>query len=234
MADRTAEKIPALYRALMERYGPQGWWPLMGEEGIVYHVGNYDAPKDRLERFEICIGAILTQNTTFASVVKSLRNLREIDALSPEGIAALDEASLKKAIRPSGYFNQKTRYIVAFLEFFMSLEDKTPTREALLGVMGIGEETADSMLLYAYSQEEFVVDAYTKRILQARGLLGEKRSYGEIKRMMEEALEPMKGELSRVVVYQEFHALIVEHAKRFYSKKPYGVHCPFAEIGEHK
>ena len=228
MINRKAEKIFALYRTLMSMYGPQGWWPLMGEEGIEYHVGRYDYPRNRLEVFEICIGAILTQNTTFLSVVKSLQNLKAIDALSPEGVSALDSETFREAIRPSGYFNQKAKYILAFIDFFMELGEEIPGREALLGVLGIGEETADSILLYAYKQEEFVIDAYTRRILHVLGYIGEKASYGKIKEMMEEALELMIGERSRVIVYQEFHALIVQHAKQFYTKKPYGARCPVA------
>lgn len=215
--------IYALYKILYKTYGSQGWWPITG---YGYHKGDYNFPRDENEIFEVCLGSILTQNTTFTSVVKSLENLHKKNALSAAAIASMDSDELKKAIRPSGYFNQKARYILEFIGFYNALAGKVPKREALLNVVGIGEETADSMLLYGYNQREFKVDAYTKRILLALGLIEQKSSYGEVKMLMERSLkECINDDKELLKVYQEFHALLVEHGKNFYSKKPYGVGC---------
>ncbi|MDQ1337294.1 MAG: endonuclease related protein, partial [Campylobacterota bacterium] len=126
----------------------------------------------------------------------------------------------------SGYFNQKARYILEFIKFYRSLNGTTPTREALLNVVGIGEETADSILLYGYNQLQFKVDTYTKRMLVELDFVDEKAKYGDIKALMEGSLkEYMTDEKELLKIYQEFHALIVNHGKNFYSKKPYGVGC---------
>ena len=226
-------KLYRLYQLLFEMYGPQGWWPIISDKPMhqnAYHPGDYSFPKNRLERFEICLGAILTQNTTFISVVKALDNLKALDALSPKGIGALDEASLKQAIRPAGYFNQKAKYILEFLSFFEALNGEVPARKSLLDVHGIGEETADSILLYAYGQPEFVVDAYTKRILSVLGFIEEKTKYKEVKALIQEALELSVPEEERVKVYQEYHALFVAHAKLYYAQKPYGTGCMMKEM----
>lgn len=215
--------IYALYKILYKTYGAQGWWPITG---YGYHKGKYNFPRDENEIFEVCLGSILTQNTTFTSVVKSLNNLYAKNAISASVIASMDSDELKEAIRPSGYFNQKAKYILEFIKFYNALAGKVPKREALLNVVGIGEETADSILLYGYNQREFKVDAYTKRILFALGIVGQKSSYGEIKMLMESSLnECISDENELLKVYQEFHALLVEHGKNFYSKKPYGVGC---------
>ena len=221
------KKIFILYDILYEMYGPQGWWPLLKHGG--YHIKDYTLPKSDDEIFEVCLGAILTQNTTFTSVVKSLKNLEELGALSVDGIKKLPIDVLKNAIRPSGYFNQKSRYILEFVDFFESLKG-VPARESLLRVVGIGEETADSILLYAYKQEQFVVDAYTKRIFFYLGIIDEKASYKDVKSLVEETFTKYVESKSELyVVYQEFHALLVAHAKKYYSKKPHGVGCPLVE-----
>ncbi len=216
-------KIYKIYKLLYETYGPQGWWPITG---YGYHKQNYDFPRSSNEIFEVCLGSILTQNTTFVSVVKSLENLYAKNALSMEKIESMNIDELKEAIKPSGYFNQKTRYILEFIKFYKSLDGAIPAREALLNVVGIGEETADSMLLYGYNQLEFKVDAYTKRVLLKLGLIDEKAKYSDIKNLIESSLkECVKDKKELLVIYQEFHALIVEHGKNFYSKKPYAVGC---------
>jgi len=232
---KQSNTIYEIYQRLYAHYGPQGWWPLIGYEGkdlsmngdsSGYHRGEYDFPRNDTEIFEVCLGAILTQNTTFSSVVKSLLNIKALHALTPKAIKEMDTEVLKLAIKPSGYYNQKSRYILEFISFFEALEGRVPSREALLNVPGIGEETADSILLYGYNQEEFVIDTYTKRILSSLGLITGKEKYGEIKAYMQKALEayvPQKKE--RIIVYQEYHALIVNHAKMFYSRKPYGEGC---------
>ena len=219
-------RIYEIYQKLYQAYGPQGWWPFLDEKGeAIYHKGDYSFPHSSLETFEVCLGSILTQNTTFTSVVKSLQNLKTKKALSPSAIKALDREVLKEAIRPSGYFNQKSRYILAFIAFYEALGGGIPSRDELLSVIGIGEETADSMLLYGYKIKEFKVDTYTKRMLVHLGLIDEKAKYRDIKKLIQEALESVEDQKQSLVVYQEFHALIVCHAKRYYSKKPYGKGC---------
>lgn len=208
---------------LLEKYGEQGWWPFI-EGG--YHPNEYDFPKNEAQIFEVCLGVILTQNTTFTSVVKSLTNLKEINSLDYKAIKKIPLDELKSAIKPSGYFNQKAGYILEFISFFESLKGRIPSRSELLHVKGIGPESADSILLYGYNQPEFVVDAYTKRLLLHVGLIEENAKYQRIKSFMEEEIKKeLKEPRKLVIFYQEFHALIVTHAKQFYSKKPYGIGC---------
>ena len=228
-------KIYEIYKTLYSVYGPQGWWPFVNYDGANdfkhgnsdgYHILDYSFPRNEIEVFEVCLGSILTQNTTFTSVVKSLYNLKKKNALSPKSIKEMEIEELKLAIRPSGYHNQKTRYILEFISFFEALDGEIPTRDELLSVVGIGEETADSILLYGYNRAEFKVDTYTKRMLLALGLIDEKAKYKDIKYLMQESLkECIKDEKELLIVYQEYHALIVNHAKEFYSKKPYGLGC---------
>jgi len=216
-----------MYKFLYKTYGPQGWWPFI-ESG--YDKGNYRFNKTSDEIFEVALGSILGQNTTFISVVKSLQNLKALDALNVASIKELEIESLKLAIKPSGYFNQKTRYILEFISFYENLDGRVPSREELLSVLGIGEESADSILLYGYNMSEFKIDAYTKRILLELGFIDEKAKYRDMKRLMQESLEEfVEDEKEKVILYQEFHALIVKHAKDFYSKKPYGIDCILKE-----
>ena len=221
MADN---KILQIYKLLYEKYGAQGWWPFINDGG--YHPNEYDFPKEKNQVFEVCLGSILTQNTTFTSVVKSLENLNAMDCLDYRCIKKMPVEELKTAIRPSGYFNQKAAYILEFIDFFEKMEGRTPSRRELLHVKGVGPETADSILLYAYNEPEFVVDAYTKRMLMHLGLIKESAKYHDIKELMQHEIQKeVKEAKELVILYQEFHALIVAHAKRHYSKKPYGVGC---------
>ncbi len=215
--------IYKIYTLLYEKYGPQGWWPFLD---IGYHPNDFSYPKNKEQTFEVVLGSILTQNTTFLSVKRALENLQKIDCLRIENIKNCDIDILKEAIRPAGYFNQKTNYILNYIEFDTMLDGKVPTREELLSIKGIGEETADSILLYGYNQPQFKVDAYTKRFLIELGICDEKVKYKEMKSLMESSLETIEpDDEKRRILYQEYHALIVEHGKHFYSKKPYGVNC---------
>ncbi len=220
--------ILKIYEKLYKEYGPQGWWPFMG---IGYHPNDYSYPKNKHQIFEVALGSILTQNTTFISVQKALDNLAKLDLLNLKAIKQLDNEELKVAIKPAGYFNQKANYILNFIDFFEKLEGKTPNREVLLKVKGIGEETADSILLYGYNEPEFKIDAYTKRLLCELGLATQKSKYIELKKLFEDAIEKeIFDKEQRRQIYQEYHALIVEHGKRYYSKKPYGVGCFLNDI----
>jgi len=214
-------KIQEKYKWLHNQYGPQGWWPLVDYQGTNptktgnvhgYHPGNYELPKTRDQVYEICIGAILTQSVGWVSVEKALINLKKLNAINPERLMKLSDEKLKNAIKPVGYFNVKARKLRVFTGFFMSLNTKIPNREELLKIWGVGPETADSMLLYAFKVPTFVVDAYTRRIFTRLGYINEKAIYDDIKTLFENNLKP------DLKVYQEYHALIVEHAKRFYGK----------------
>jgi len=211
-----------LYGKLLDSYGHQGWWPIIGHEGNNptktgsikgYHPKDYSFPRNDCERFEICIGAILTQNTNWANVEKSLINLCNKDFLSPQKI--IDNFDkVRELIKPSGYYNIKAKYLLNFSRFYFELSKRAPARNELLAVKGIGRETADSILLYAYNEPIFVVDAYTKRLVKGLGLL-DTEDYETIRAYFEANL-PRSFE-----IFSEFHALIVEHAKHYYSKKPY-------------
>lgn len=196
-------KLSELYDQLLKLYGAQGWWPIKGK----YHQGDYSYPRNSAECFEICIGAILTQAVAWKSVEKALENLRKVRGLSPSQLLQLSDVELKKAIKPTGYFNQKAKKLREFAKFYIKLKG-TPTRDELLSIWGIGEETADSMLLYAFKVPTFVVDAYTRRILKGLKMISEKASYAEVKQLFENAITP------DLAIYQEFHALLVEHAKK--------------------
>ena len=222
------QQMNRLYQLLMCRYGPQGWWPLhISEEGefdrIGYHPEAYDYPTNDRQRLEICIGAILTQNTNWKNVVKALLQIGLYDLLSLEKLFTLPQSELADIIRPVGYCNQKAGYLKNLSRFLLD----TPfeelmamstgiVRRLLLRVKGIGRETADCILLYALRKSSFVVDAYTTRVLWQLKLIDTGMHYGKIKHLIESAIDP------NLILYQEYHALLVTHGKRYYSKKPYG------------
>jgi endonuclease III related protein len=209
--------LAALAERLYSAYRPQGWWPLLHHRGCNptltgrltgYHPGDYSFPRTEAQRFEICCGAILTQNTAWPNVEKALQALAGQDLLVPREILAVDRERLQQAIRPSGYFRAKARKLRAFCEFYLRLSGRPPSREQLLQVWGVGPETADSILLYAYAQTEMVVDAYTLRVLRHHGYQRSQSDYAAAKAYCERNLpRSLDG-------YQEFHALMVEHAKR--------------------
>ena len=215
-----------IFQKLLDTYSYQGWWPITDYDGSNptktgstqgYHPSDYSFPRNSLERFEIIVGAVLTQNTSWPQVEKSIINLKESINLTPSEILNFDENDFKMAIKPSGYFNQKYNYLRNVSEFYISLDGQTPKRKDLLSVKGVGPETCDSILLYAYGEKEFVVDAYTRRIFSHLGFINEKDSYNKIKKLFEDNFDGGVNE------YQEYHALIVEHAKNHYYKKPYGI-----------
>ena len=176
-----ASLIRAYYRTLLTAWGPQHWWPA--------HTP-----------FEIIIGTFLTQNTAWTNVELALANLRAANLLSIEGIRRVPLPDLERMIRPSGYFRQKAHRLKAFVAFLDrqysgSLENlfAQPTnslREELLALNGIGPESADSILLYAGNHPVFVVDAYTRRILERHEIFPQKADYEEIRTWFERALAP--------------------------------------------
>ncbi len=210
-------KLGALAEALLAAYGPQGWWPLLAHAGsnptltgrlTGYHPGDFTFPRTDPQCFEICCGAILTQNTAWTNVERALFALDRQALLAPGAVLAASDRTLEAAIRSSGYFRAKARKLRAFSEFYLALGRRTPSREELLAVWGIGPETADSIRLYAYQQTEMVIDAYTMRVLCRHGYCRPPLGYARAKRYCERRL-PRSLE-----TYQEFHALMVEHAKR--------------------
>ena len=223
-------KIFKIYNKLYETYGPQGWWPFMDLDEY-YHKLDYSYPKDENQIFEVCLASILTQNRSFKQVVQSLTNLKEANVLDYKKIKTMPLEELKELIKPSGYSNQKSQYILNFIEFFEKLNSEIPSREELLAIKGVGEETADSMLLYGFKQPHFKVDAYTKRLLLHYKIVDEKAKYIDIKNMFEKEIQKeIKNKDELIVIYQEFHALIVCHSKIYYSKQPYGNGCFLKDI----
>ncbi len=178
-------RIGALLARLLDAYGPQGWWPLRSRAGTPgfdehgYHPGDYREPAAAAGRFEVMAGAILTQNTAWRNVEPALDALLGGRPLEPRRIADLSLEELAERIRTSGYFRQKARKLRALAEFVEARGEEPPSREELLGIWGIGPETADSILLYAYHEPHFVVDAYTRRLLSRLGVIGRR---GELRR----------------------------------------------------
>jgi endonuclease III related protein len=180
--DAKTHQIRTYYRALFQAWGPQHWWPAQS-------------------RFEVIVGAYLTQNTAWTNVEKALANLRAARLLSMSGIRRASLAELERLIRPSGYFRQKAKRLKLFVAFLDQRYEGSlaklfarPTeklREELLNLHGVGPETADSMLLYAGNHPIFVVDAYTRRILARHGIPPEKADYEEIRELFERGLAPL-------------------------------------------
>ena len=221
-----------VYKTLYENFGPQGWWPIIENGGLKYRHGIYKARSDS-EMFEICVGAILTQNTTWQNAQKALIGLNSKNIFSP---FALSITSLKKicsAVRSSGYYNQKARCLNVFSKYIVSsyaaslgkffLQSTNVCKNKLLALKGIGPETADSMLLYAGAKRIFVVDAYTKRAGSRFGWFNFS-GYGAVQGFFENSLP------KSVKVYNEFHALIVELCKRYCKKKPLCALCVLKNI----
>ncbi len=208
----------SIYHTLLSHYGPQGWWPLYNNKTgkIEYHPGDYSFPKNEQQSFEISVGAILTQNTSWTNVEKALHSLHHAHALAPEKILSLSQQKLALLIHSSGYHNQKAKKLKAFARFIQS---GTPvTRNNLLHIWGIGPETADSILLYAHHEPFFVVDAYTTRIFTRYGFPSQ--SYHDIQQFVMHNL-PKKHE-----IYNELHALLVQLGKQMCKPKPLCEQCP--------
>jgi len=206
-----------IFNSLLKKYGKQGWWPL--SKGFLYtkhHNGNPACDKDR---FEIMVGAVLTQNTSWLNVEKAILNLNKAKLLDAGKIKKADVKKIASLIKPAGYYNQKAERLKIIAEYFLKnknvfLKNAKELREELLKVKGIGNETADSIVLYAFEKPSFVVDAYTRRIFSRLRICNEKDKYEEIQSAFEKALP------SDVSLFKEYHALIVEHAKRHCKKKP--------------
>lgn len=203
----TIEKI---YNILFTNYGPQGWWPI---SDIGYHPNKYYLLKTHKQIFEVYVGAILTQSTSWKNVEKAIFNLQKNNLLNPKAIVEKDMRIIKNAINNVSYYNQKYERLVDISKFYLTLKDRMPTRPELLSVKGIGKETADSILLYGHREPIFVVDTYTRRILSNLKLIKKNAKYEEIQKLFMDNLP------RDFRIYQEYHALLVEHGKRYYSTK---------------
>jgi endonuclease-3 related protein len=192
--------LDSLFLRLFKHYGPQHWWPA-------------ESP------FEVMVGAVLTQNTAWINVERAIENLRRADLLEPAAIAGLALDRLALHLRPSGYFNVKVKRLQALCHWLLaeqapeSLETEA-LRQRLLSIHGIGPETADDILLYAYQRPVFVIDAYTRRLFSRLGLLDGELSYEALRATFERALP------HDVAMFNEYHALIDHHAKQVCRPKP--------------
>jgi len=200
-----------IYHVLRNRFGHRGWWP--GET-----------------RMEIIIGAILTQNTAWKNVEKAIANLKREGALTYQGLSRISEPRLAELIRSSGYFNQKAKKLKAFLHFLqkeyqgslakMFREETSELRRRLLGIKGVGQETADSILLYAGGHLSFVVDLYTYRVASRHGWVPEEIDYHGLREFF---INRLPAELD---IYKDFHAQLVAVGNGFCRKIPKCEECP--------
>jgi endonuclease-3 related protein len=204
------EKLLSAYAALFSAFGPQHWWPAE-------------------TAFEMMVGAILTQNTNWGNVERAIANLKAAGVLDPRRLAELPMRRLAELIRPSGYFRVKAKRLREFAlwlrrkQSFGRMRTERLRRE-LLGIHGIGLETADSILLYALRRRKFVVDAYTRRFLERHGLIAPGSTYAEIQSLFERNLPPSQR------LYNEYHALIVRLGKEFCRTKPRCDRCPLEPL----
>lgn len=201
-----------LYQAMYQALGASSWWPAESN-------------------FEVCLGAVLTQNTNWSNASRAIEALREQGLLFPDLLAALPEEELAQIIRPAGYYRVKAGRIKNLLDFLrqeadydldrLAREPVDALRSRLLGVNGIGQETADSILLYALKQPVFVVDAYTARIMHRHSLVPEDVGYNELQELFTANLP------QDVALYNEYHALFVRVGKGWCKKsKPSCSGCP--------
>ncbi|PYP86788.1 MAG: endonuclease [Candidatus Angelobacter sp. Gp1-AA117] len=237
---KALSSIREYYLALLRRWGPQNWWPAQS-------------------RFEVIAGAYLTQNTAWINVEKAMMNLRQARALSVSRIRKIPITELEQLVRPSGYFRQKAQRLKTFIAYLdekyggsldrMFSQETQKLRAELLALNGVGPETADSILLYAGNHPVFVVDAYTRRILERHRIIGKKIGYEEIRNLIESAISSTEPELLKVLEqgaeprhpvsrmsrmqrshlaqhYNEFHALIVRTGNEFCRSIPRCEGCP--------
>ena len=207
--------LEVVYQRLLHAYGPQHWWPAEG-------------------RFEVMVGAILTQSAAWSNVEKAMGRLKAATKLSPSAIRETAEEELAGLIYSSGYYNAKARKLKALAAYLgerfgddidtMRSHDTQTLRAELLAVHGIGHETADDILLYALDKPVFVIDAYTRRLLSRLGVAHEKESYAQHQQLFMDELAP------DAEMFAEYHALIVTHAKGPCRKKPECGSCVLLDL----
>lgn len=214
-SEKISQLLKSIYRKLADTYGLQFWWPA-------------DEP------FEVMVGAILTQSAVWGNVEKAITNLKAAGALSPQMIRRLPVSELAQIIYPCGYYNAKAVKLKALVDWLGSYcsddigrlvaVDINILREQLLSIHGIGPETADSILLYAVGKPAFVIDAYTRRIIDRIGLAPEDNSYDSYQRLFTDNLAADTG------FFNEYHALLVKLAKDACRKKPFCRRCCLNDI----
>lgn len=212
----TGQRLHEMYRLLLERFGPQHWWP--GETDL-----------------DVLVGAVLTQNTSWKNAAKAIESLKAKGMLSVAGLHSCPLPLLAEELRPAGYYNIKAKRLKNLIRLIAEeyqgdlagmLEESCETlRQRLLQVNGIGRETADSILLYAARCPVFVVDAYTYRILHRHGMVDEQTGYDEIQALFMDNLPEDPG------MFNEFHALIVRTGKELCRKVPRCDICPLRKWG---
>ncbi len=212
---RPAVELRKLFLLLRSRYGEPEWWPAQTP-------------------YEVCVGAILTQNTSWKNVERAISEMKRMGLMTPQSVADMNPSDLESVIRSSGSFRQKARRLISFSSHMIEKhggdfrklvqEGVGKAREELLGLHGIGPETADSILLYACNMPVFVADAYSRRILGRIGMTPVDAPYSEVKRLVEERLP---GETH---LYNVFHALLVEHGKSVCRAKPLCSACFISSI----
>jgi endonuclease-3 related protein len=210
-----SKQLTEVYQLLFDRFGPQHWWP--GET-----------------QFEIIAGAILTQNTNWANVKKAIANLKSAHLLTAEKLYHLDLSQLAELIRPAGYYNIKAKRLKNFVNWLFQKYDGQLTnledlntgqlRAELLAIKGIGPETADSILLYVFNREIFVIDAYTARIACRHGLIQPDADYEQLRELFQSNL-PQDSQL-----FNEYHALLVRLGKEFCRPKAKCSACPLEKL----
>jgi endonuclease-3 related protein len=211
----TSERLTEIYQLLFDRFGPQHWWP--GQD-----------------QFEIITGAILTQNTNWTNVEKAIANLKSANCLTPEKLYHLDIPQIAEFIRPAGYYNIKSKRLKNFINRLFdsyngkltNLEslDTSRLRAELLTISGIGRETADSILLYAFERPVFVVDAYTARIVFRHKLIEPDADYEQLRELFQSNLP------QDVQFFNEYHALLVKVGKEFCRPKARCSGCPLKKL----
>jgi len=224
-------RLKAVYDALYEDHGPQHWWP--GETP-----------------FEVMVGAILTQNTAWSNVEKAITNLKHAGMLDVARITAAKHRVLADLIRPAGYFNIKARRLQNFCKWYtahggfelLDARDTEALRQGLLSVNGIGFETADDILLYAFNRPVFVIDAYTRRLFSRLDIVDGTEHYDSMRQYIERTLnkESQTGKYGKAGkknrgsgltgLFNEYHALIVNHAKNICRKRPVCRDCCFQDL----
>ena len=207
--------VPLIFDRLLDHYGSQRWWPA-------------DTP------FEVMAGAVLTQATAWTNVERAIARLKEADALSPRAIRAMDTEALAALIYSSGFHNAKALRLKALTQYLgdtygddieaMRAEDDARLRRELLAVKGIGEETADAILLYALGKPSFVIDAYTRRLFKRLGVIPESEAYSAYQQMFADNLS------EDTPLFAEYHALIVQHCKESCRKTPLCETCCLRDI----
>ena len=215
----TGSLVRQVYDLLYERYGPQGWWPAK-------------------TKLEVVLGAILVQSTAWGNAAKALDAIREAGILDVAALARLSEGEIGELVRSSGFFRVKARWVKAFVEHVMEghggdldamLEQGVlELRRELLGIHGVGEETADCIVLYAAGKPRFVIDEYTRRIVGRLGVgPGGRGTYSDYQRLFEEAIP------SEVEVFGEYHALLVALGKDVCRKSPLCHGCALKQVCEY-